>query len=483
MAIAILIKNTVHDGPADIQYRDIGDYLTREQKLDILSIEQSLEGTEWEAVAPNDHGDWINHRDERYDTFQPIGDKSTKGKLNTPGIFENYSSGIKTNRDAWCYNYSRAEVERNMSRSIEFYNDQVSSFQDRLKEDLDARVEDHVDMISTKFTWDRVNKSDARKGKRGVFEPGKMRLASYRPFTKQWLYFDETNQFNNCVYQVPKIFPTPTHHNLAISLMGVGATRNHSCLIVNATPDLQLQFNSQIFSLYTYEPVIVEAQGGLFDELNSEVVDGYRRKENITDATLSSYRHFYDEYKIDKEDIFFYVYGLLHSPTYKEKYKADLMKMLPRIPKSHDFWGFSKAGRALAELHLDYETADPYPLQEIATSTVADEYEFYEVQKLSFASRKDRSKIIYNAHISLAGIPEEAYDYQVNGKSALEWILDRYQVTTHKESRIINNPNDYSRDVGNPRYIIDMIKRIVTVSVETNRIVAALPPLEIAELG
>lgn len=212
------------------------------------------------------------------------------------------------------------------------------------------------------------------------------------------------------------------------------------------------------------------------------VVDGYIRKDNVTDSTLSSYRGFYEDEGIAKEDIFYYVYALLHSPAYTGAYGADLMKMLPRIPKVKDFWGFSKAGRALADLHLHYETVQPYPLEEIVQSQPAgDLYDFYRVRKPSFGARKDRSRIIYNARITLAGIPDEAFDYQVNGKSALEWIIDRYQVTTHKDSQITNDPNDYCREVGNPRYILDLIKRVVTVSVETNKIVANLPSLQILE--
>ena len=167
------------------------------------------------------------------------------------------------------------------------------------------------------------------------------------------------------------------------------------------------------------------------------------------------------------------------------KYKTDLTMMLPRIPKVQDFWGFSIAGRKLAELHLNYEIVEPFPLEEISSGSIAgasdDAYDFYRVNKLSFGARKDRSRIIYNPRITLAGIPEDAFNYQVNGKSALEWIIDRYQVTTHKDSQITNDPNDYCREVGNPRYILDLIRRIVTVSVETNKIVAGLPDLKIVE--
>ncbi|OIH83205.1 damage-inducible protein [Arthrobacter sp. UCD-GKA] len=467
VAIAILIKNTTHSGSAEVQYRDIGDYLTREQKLDVLSIEQSLEGTDWETITPNDHGDWINHRDEKYDTYQPIGDKATKGKPHTPGVFQNYSSGLKTNRDAWCYNYSRTAVESNMRRMIENYNSVLEA------------GNSHPDHDPTKVSWNRALLADLAKGKKHEFEGSSLIRSVYRPFTKQTVYF--SREMNDMIYQLPKLFPTPKHRNLAFVTTGVGVPQQHTALMVDILPDLNILTANQCFSLYSYEPVIAEAQGGLFGDSDSDVIDGYRRKDNITEATLSSYRGFYEDSQIGKEDIFFYVYGLLHSAGYKQEYKADLVKMLPRIPKANGFWGFSTAGRKLADLHLNYETVNPYPLEEITNGSVEDEYELYRVKKLSFGSRKDRSKIIYNGNITLAGIPNEAYEYQVNGKSALEWIIDRYQVTTHKASQITNDPNDYAKEIGDPRYIIDLIKRIVSVSVETNKIVAALPPLDISE--
>lgn len=465
VAIAILIKNSAHTGPADIQYRDIGDYLTREEKLDILSIEQSLEGTPWEKITPNDHGDWVNHRDERYDTFQPLGDKATKGKPNTHAIFESFSRGLATSRDAWCYNFSKHAVDSNMRRMI--LNYEAARQLSVEKPDTDP----------TKVSWNRGLLSDLAKGKGHQFDGSSIVTAAYRPFTKQSAYF--SREMNDMIYQLPKLFPTSSHPNMVIQVTGTGAQKPFSCLITQNIFDLHMQHTGQGFSLYTYEPVVVEAQGDLFDAIDDDVIDGYRRKENITDATLSSYRGFYEDSTIEKEDIFFYVYGLLHSPMYKERYKADLAKMLPRIPKTKDFWGFSASGRKLADLHLNYETVAPYPLEENITGTIGDEYAFYQVRKLSFGSRKDRSKIVYNGNVTLAGIPDEAYEYQVNGKSALEWILDRYQVTTHKDSQITNDPNDYSKEIGDPRYIIDLLKRIVTVSMETNLIVGSLPAMDI----
>lgn len=468
VAIAILIKNSAHTGPAEIRYRDIGDYLTREQKLDILDIEQSLEGTEWEILTPNVSGDWVNHRDENYDSYQPLGDKATKGKSTTPAIFEMYSSGLKTNRDAWCYNFSRLAVESNMRRMIANYQEELRS--NRLEPDTNP----------TKISWNRGLLADFAKRKKHSFDESAVVTSAYRPFTTQTAYFNR--EMNDMVYQLPKLFPTPGHANLVITSPGPGAAAGFFTLMYQMLPSLGAATGLQCFSFYTYERVANTAQSDLFAENDSAVVDGYRRRDNITDATLSSYRVFYEDSQLGKEDIFYYVYGLLHSPTYKETYKADLMKMLPRIPKVKDFWGFSSAGRQLAAHHLNYETVEPYPLEEIVQgSPGSDKYDFYRVNKLSFGARKDRSSIIYNQRITLAGIPDEAYDYQVNGKSALEWIIDRYQVTTHKDSQITNDPNDYCREVGDPRYILDLIKRIVTVSVETMKIVAQLPALEIAE--
>ena len=196
---------------------------------------------------------------------------------------------------------------------------------------------------------------------------------------------------------------------------------------------------------------------------------GYRKKENITDAMLSEFRTQYADVKISKEDIFYYVYGVLHSPEYKTRFASDLKKMLPRIPFAKDFWAFSGAGRDLAALHLNYETIEPYPLIE-ETSGAAD----FTVEKMKFPSKADKSKIIYNAHVTLSGIPLEAYEYVVNGKSAIEWIMERYAVTIDKDSGIKNNPNDWSE---NPRYILDLVKRIVAVSVGSVEIVKGLPDL------
>ena len=485
VTICVLVKDPSHTGEAVLHYRDIGDYLSREEKLDIIDREGSIARTEWEVIVPNAEADWVNQRDENYDTYQPIGDKATKGKPNTPGIFQFYSLGLATSRDPWVYNFSARAVEENVHRMVEFYNSEVDRYQQADGAAKKIKVEDFIDFDSTQFSWDRVNKNDVARGKKGAFDPSKVRTSLYRPFCKQALYFDASNQFNNCVYQLPKLFPTPAHENIAFGFTGRGATKEFSVLMVDTLPDYELVSKAQWMSLYTYEPV-VEDDGGLNLNLGGgEVVDGYTRKENITDATLAVYRSTYGDESIAKEDIFYYIYALLHHPEYREKYAADLKKMLPRIPLAKGFWEYSRAGRALAELHLGYESVEPYPLDEVTSSpapeSLEERFEFYRVQKLQFGPKKDKTRIKYNGHLTLKGIPEEANEYQVNGRSALEWVIDRYQVKTDKKSLITNDPNDYCRAVNNPRYIVDLIKRLVTVSLETQKLVGTLPRFEVLE--
>ncbi|WP_294627555.1 type ISP restriction/modification enzyme, partial [uncultured Rothia sp.] len=474
IAICVLVKDPSHTGEAVLHYRDIGDYLSREEKLNIIDSEGSIARTEWEVLVPNEAADWINQRDEKYDTYQPIGDRDTKGKPNTPGIFQLYSNGLKTNRDAWVYNFSTRTVEENVRRMIEFYNSEVDRYRQAASPAKKIKVDDFITRDSTQFSWDAINKTDIVRGKKGTFDPSKVRASLYRPFCKQSVYFDLTNQFNNRTYQLQKLFPTPDHENIAI-IASVAGTKDFSVLITDTLPDLHLVGDAQTFSLYTYEPVVEDDGGFNFNLGGGEVVDGYTRRENITDATLATYRGTYGDEGIAKEDIFYYIYALLHHPEYREKYVADLKKMLPRIPLAKSFWEYSRVGRALAELHLGYESVEPYPLDEVASSPtpegLEERFEFYRVQRMKFESKKDKTRIKYNGHLTLKGIPEEAYEYQVNGKSALGWVVDRYQVKPDKDSLITNDPNDYCRAVNNPRYIVDLIKRLVTVSLETKKLV------------
>ncbi|MGH7440570.1 MAG: type ISP restriction/modification enzyme, partial [Polyangiaceae bacterium] len=324
---------------------------------------------------------------------------------------------------------------------------------------------------------------DLARLKRGEYRSSGIRTAIYRPFAKQHVYLDR--QFNNRVYQLPRLFPTPAHRNVVICTTGVGNRIGFSALITDVIPDVHMADSngaSQCFPLYLYEND-EGAKGRLFAEHPSaELVAGYRKESAITEAILAVFRAAYGS-DVSSDDVFFYVYGVLHSSEYRARFANDLKKMLPRVPltrESADFRRFSKAGRALADLHLKYESVEPYPLGEFCDVLKLDESKAYVVQKMNFGRRDkqiDRTTIIYNSHITLSGIPLEAYDYVVNGKSAIEWILERYQVSRDKDSGIVNDPNEWAREHGQPRYILDLLKRVVRVSVETMKIVTGLPSL------
>lgn len=465
VAIAVLVKKAGHVGEAELYYRDIGDYFSREEKLHILDDERSIEGTSWNSIVPDKAGDWINQRDVRYEKYQSMGDKSSKGKNTTNSIFILYGLGLGTNRDAWCYNFSRKECLKNIYQFVGEYNTQLETGNKSYDE--------------SKISWSSSLESLYKQGKDIDFSESNLYVGIYRPFSKCHVYFSKG--VNHRVNQLPKMFPYAGAENLAIGTTGRGSTKGFSTLIVDMLPDLELVSKAQWFSYYTYEKNESE---DLFSSLD-DGYNGYKRRENITDATLAAYREFYRDQAITKWDIFYYIYALLHHPEYRAKYASNLAKELPRVPKAQGFRKYMDIGRELADLHLNYESVDPYPLIEKSSQSepemINDLYGYYAVETMKYQPKKDSSKLIYNSHLTLEGIPAEALDYQVNGKSALEWVVERYCVKTDKKSQITNNANDYSREVGNPRYIIDLVKRIVTVSLRTNELVSQLPQFVVVE--
>lgn len=462
IAITILVKDTERIGTCDLFYYDIGDYLSKEEKLEAINGFGSVGKIPWQQLRPNKEGDWINHRDEAYEKFLVLGNKKldkVDDESNGSKLFVTYSSGVKTNRDAWVYNYSKEVAHEKVNNLLEFYNLELDRYskacEGKNKKDFPG-VNSFIDLNPHKISWTRELKEDFAKLKRILFNKKAFVNSMYRPYCKQVLYFNRS--LNNCVYLMPSLFPTPSHDNIVISCSGIGSSKGFSSLACNLVTDLQVNFNGQCFPLYFYK----EEKGKFLKE------------DAITDFALNSFHLKYDS-KISKEDIFYYVYGLLHSNEYKERFESDLKKMLPKIPFCKEFWPFSKAGRELADLHLNYETVKPYELLEVLSQTATTPKKFYKVQKMKFSTREDKSTIVYNGNITLKGIPLCAYDYVVNGKSAIEWVMERYQVDVDKKSGIVNDPNEYSQD---PRYIIDLVKRIVTVSIESVRIVNSLPALD-----
>ncbi|MFK4389872.1 putative helicase [Peribacillus frigoritolerans] len=473
VAITLLIKNPEKKGKSELFYYDIGDYLNREDKLKIINDFGSLNNIKWNKITPNNNYDWINQRDPAFDGFKPIG---IKDENSNGAIFNIYSNGIDTSRDVWTYNFSKKDLTSNMQRMITFYNRQVEDYRiacsGKTKEHFPG-VEDFIDNDPKKISWSRGLKADLSRFTNREFSAESIVRGSYRPFCKQWMYFDK--HFNNMVYRIPKFFPTDQVDNLVICTSGIGASKDFSALLTDSVPNRHYHDTGQCFPLYTYDKV--KELGGLFDQeatIEEEKAIEFEKKENISDSILAEFKKTYDS-NICKEDIFYYVYGVLNSKEYKERFAADLKKMLPRIPFAQDFWAFSNAGRELAYWHLNHEIVEPYPLQEQSDFLEPLSEEHYRVQKMKFGKHKgkiDKTNIIYNSQITLSGIPIEAYEYVVNGKSAIEWIMERYQLTKNKDSFIINDPNNWSVD---PKYILNQVKRIVRVSVETMKIVNGLP--------
>lgn len=470
IAITLLVKDpSKPKEKADIYYHDIGDYLSREQKLQIISDFGSVSSgaLDWQSIHPNEHGDWLNLRNKAFDNFLPLAPAS-KYASNTHSVFVTNSSGVKTQRDVWCYNSSIDVLQSNISNTVRFYNSEV----ERLSGTTAKKVKASIDYDPTKMSWSESLIQGVAKGSKLSVNKNSFRTALYRPYFKQNIYYDRT--LNERVYQNSKLFPLDNKKldNVVISVSGAGMTKGFSALITDTLPDIQCQPNGQCFPLYYYEKTDTNSPS-LFDN-NSN--DEYVRKDGISDYVLKNAQNQYHDKHISKEDIFYYVYGLLQSPDYRREFANDLKKMLPRLPlvsKSDDFWAFSKAGRHLASLHVNYEDVPPYENIKVSGTQHND----YHVDKMRFASKNDKSSITYNGRITIEHIPDKAYEYVVNGKSATEWILERYQVKTDKNSGITNNPNDWAQEVGNPRYILDLLLSVINLSVQTVDIVNNLPKL------
>lgn len=478
ISITVLIKNPKkHNEKAEIYYHDIGDYLSREEKLDIIKKVGSVMSKNFEPIVlkPNQHNDWLNKRNEIFGSFTPI-EPNKKFNSKSKTYFCLNSLGVGTSRDPWCYNFSSKKLYENMKKSIDFYNKQVDKY---IKHKSSVvNIESFIDKDTTQISWSSSLIPKVKNEEYANLENDKIFNAIYRPFCKERLYFGE--KFIHRRGQFDVLFPSAKCKNLVIALSGIGGSKDFSVLISDTMVDCQTQFNGQIFPLYWYEGRKENTipQMNLFDNQEDDK-DKYIRHDGVTDFIHQQAKEKYG-HKITKEDIFYYVYGILHCEDYRTKFATDLKKMLPRIPLvdiTDDFWAFSNAGRDLAKLHLNYE--DHAPLSSVKVS--GEESGNFKVAKMKFKSKEDKSEIIYNDSIKVSNIPAEAYEYVVNGKSAIEWILDRYQVTINKDSQIKNDPNDWAEEHNQPRYILDLLLSVISLSVATVKIVKSLPKLEFKE--
>ncbi len=486
VAITLFVKNPRARQQGQVFYHDIGDYLSREDKLKIIKKFRSMRGIAakdgWQTVIPDDHGDWLKQRDDSTSKYISIGDNKVPGSA----LFEKYCGGLKTKRDVWCFNSSPSRLDRSIRTTIDFYNSKLSDWAFAKTLATETPATNYMAEVPTKISWSRELCNDFERQKPLKLDDGSFVLSVYRPYFRQWLYFSK--MLNNVVGPMQRVFPEVSSKNRVITLSATGGRSGLSVIMLDSVPSLHVAAmdGSQCFPQTLYDRADDATDGDLFS-LVEEDTRSYQVRHGITDAGLAHFTTAYPGQTITKDDIFYYTYGLLHSEDYRRRFADNLTKELPRIPcvkKAADFWAFVDAGRRLGDLHVGYESVEPYPVTikqgDLALATIEDPVKFFRVEKMTFGKGKDRSIIHYNPNITLTDIPLAAYDYVVNGKPAIDWVMERQAVKVDKDSGIENDANDYATEtVGDPRYPFDLLRRVITVSLETMKIVRALPPLDI----
>ncbi len=433
-----------------IHYYEVEDYLKREAKLNLLANFENLDLVPFKEITPNDKGDWINQRNDDFEKLIPL--KRDK-KLQNDSIFDLNSNGVKTNRDPWVYNFSPNALMQSVQNCIDTYNADLKRFNERFREAFKQRTakdkgikpadrykhlnDQEITTDKTKIAWTDGLKNKLIKNE-NLPESGmeRVRLALYRPFNKQWLYWDKT--WNERQYQLPKVFPDKSACNVVINT-GVGNGKDFSALVSDFISDFSLISPNQAYPLYYY------------DDLGN-------RYNAISGYALNLFRRHYQDDSIVEEEIFYYIYAIFHHKGYLEKYKNSLAKEAPRIALSEDFKELSMLGKELAELHLNYESGEMHDRVKHNLLENAEVEGYYDVVKMT----KKGDRIIYNHHITITNIPK-AFDYVVNGKSAIDWVIERYSITTDKDSLIENNPNHYAGG----QYIFELLCRVITLSVKS----------------
>ncbi len=459
VSILMLVRKRGAPHAQEISYFSTPDYASKDEKLALLSGTNAYEDLAVERITPNDEGDWLNQRSKQFADFIPL--NYVKGETDAQSIFNVSGHGLKTNRDAWVYNFSKEKIEANVKRMISEFNNQI---------DL-ARDAKTIELDSKKISWSSGLVARLTRGKKLAFEEQAIRQAVYRPFSKTWVYFDKSlNERTSCLAEA---FPPGDDKGEGFFTTAPGSGHQFAALALAELPDHSLwgSGGGKFFPRYVFESgsnssdqmALFGGDDGRSDNLFSEATEMFTAKYGK---------------KISADDLYFYVYGVLHSSEYRSKFEADLQKSLPRVPFLKDFQGFSAIGKELYELHRDYETLSPYPLE------VHNESDRLEVTKMKFGkgpgkNDADKSTIIVNSTCKISGIPAEAHDYILSSRTALEWVLERYQVKVDKDSGITNDPNDWTETAGNPNYILDLIGRVVRVSVETMSLVGRLPKFEI----
>ena len=439
VAISILVKDG--SDTHELHYYDIGDYLSQKEKLNIIENFSDISYITWNTIQPDENNDWLNQRDPNYQKYYDLSKE----------VFLSSAIGVATNRDVWVSGFSRNTVCRTSERLINNYNKERLTYKNKTSNELKQLLNRQDNYIK----WTRKLEQLIARNQEIVFDSSNLKPSLYRPFTKKWLYYQ--NEVIESPGQWKKKFG---QNNLVITTTGRGISRDFSVIVTNLIPDIQLQMNGQVFMRYDNE----------IDETSL-----FQNNDNMN-------QEFADKLGLNLDDTFAYVYGLLNSREYQEKYANDLKKDLARIPIVKNKERYVEVGQELMDLHLNYEEVPVYEGVEITPFVNPS----YKVIKMRFAKKRDEkgksvndlSTIIFNSDITISNIPEKAYEYVVNGRSAIEWIMDQYQVKTDKKSGITDDPNDYSTD---EKYIFNLLLRIINVSVQTVDLVNSLPKFEVEE--
>ncbi len=444
IAIIFFVKDASVKNSA-IHYYDIGDYLKREDKLNRLANFSDLDAIPFETITPNNKGDWINQREDAFDKLIPL--KRDKTRQN-PSVFDINSRGVVSGRDPWVYNFSPNILTQSVQKCIDAYNADLERFNAHFREAFKQRTkgvksdqlykqlnDKEITTDKTKIAWVQNLKMQLIKGKKlDDFSQEKISVSLYRPFNKQYFYYERELAWSFCLMK--KIFPNKDAYNVVINT-GVGNGKNFSALVSDAIPDIHFIDNANAYPLYYY------------DDLGN-------RHYAISDYTLNLFRKHYGDNSIVEEEIFYYIYAILHHKGYLEKYKNSIAKEAPRIGLSEDFKELSVLGKELAKLHLNYESEELHASVEYKTLMNAEEKGYYDVETMT----KKGDRIHYNNHIAITKIPKKAFDYALNGKSAIDWVIERYKKTTDKDSLIENNPNDYKGG----KYVFELLCRVIKLS-------------------
>ena len=471
VAISVLVRNaSCSASPASIRYLDVGDYLTRDEKIQAIEEFASIAGIEkagkWDCIEPDEHHNWLEKPDPIYQSFILLGAKETKNSVNPSVAARRYSRGVATGRDAWVYDFSIPSLKERMQRMTAVYEEtrrELAGAGIKASNELPQRFQKGI-------KWDSTLLRNMGRGISAPFSEENLGIASYRPFVKMAFYLHP--EYIMRTYQIRSIFPTSDTPNSVICVTGKGSTKPFSTLITNVIPDLELVSKSQCFARWTYV-LHDEDLSGTRKTNSAAPFFGYHRIDNITDWCLDKFHSYYNNPHITKADIWHYLYGMLHAPDYQTRFAFDLSKSLPRIPLVQDFTPFAYIGKCLGELHIGYETAPEYPL-EVNVGQSHQTVNPYKLGRRKMQWRAEKTELQVTDQVLLRGIPPEAHKYVVNGRTPLEWAIDRLHVTTDKESGIVRDPNGWF--VEDPSELVRHLRRLVYVSVQTMQQIDLLPP-------